>query len=633
MEYRTTESTLRDLGFVIRADGALSRRQYTYGYFHEQYFIPYDDRILEISKIEDIVFVDSDKKLVFLYNDVEDVKTIYGVKNASLRSKMELDAVVRRATPYLSMQEEYDNIDTYHEMLTRQDPRELRRDMGDAYAGAKCPATIYELATTFDALFPKNGNQLYYDVLKENIMMDSTMVGGVGGVVPMDETLNSLYYFQMEARLVDLGFIGKPPAYAVRDHAIRIKAQENRRNPFIEWVTAHEWDGVPRVRRWFIDTFGAAAEPLRAMGAEDEYLEAVSEAWFVGAIRRQFFKTKHEIVPVLISAQGIGKGLGLKYTAGKDEWYVETTEPVTNAQKFLESARGSVVVELSEASQISDENNELLKSFISKSSDRYRKPYMHFEEDLPRHFVLVATSNKTHLFTDPTGNRRFFPFFCDGSRATRKFSESRTVGQYDVEQLWAEAYHLYSEGARWWITKETMESAAIMQDFCTIENQDIDVIDRFLDDPINGYTELGTVIDRDTILKEVFHLNPNQRVPVEIADSYNTWASKTGGCWESKGIQADKRSRMKKRFIRVAEPDTVPEINRLHIVDEPNDLKNEDGVNLTELFRETALKWGFTEPGSAIMPGIFDDNDTKIFLSSGYIRTDEYGIMRTGDVL
>lgn len=500
----------------------------------------------------------------------------------------------------------------------------------------KAPATIYELTEIFEELFPNTDNDLYFDVLKENIILNTDMVNfptdsGKGEMVPINDVLHSMYYLQMESRLVELGFMGKPPAYPIRDHVLHIKAGKRRRNLFLEWVQSHEWDGVPRLRRWFIDTMGARAPIFEDEKLERKYLEDVTEAWFVGAIRRQFMPTKHEIVPILISTQGIGKGQALKYTAGQDQWYIESSESVSDLKPFLDSIRGSVIVELSESKQLLSDNNEALKSFISKTSDRFRKPYARNEEDVQRRFVLIATSNKTQIFTDETGNRRYFPMFCDGYNSNmRMFSEDRIIGQYDVEQLWAEALELYRNNAKWWISKDTMELAALMQEFCTVETQDLDVIDRYLDNPSNGYTQIGARVSKDIIMREVFNMDPAQRVPPDMEESYNKWASKTGGAWKRIGT-CRIRGRVTRGFERIEPPGNIPEVHRLNIV-EAEDITNSQGEYILEKFRTCAMEEGFVEPDSVVMSERLSKEDLNILCRAGMIRQDEYGTMRVVNV-
>jgi hypothetical protein len=368
--------------------------------------------------------------------------------------------------------------------------------------GGKMPQSLSQLQDMFSLLYPDAESQVYYDVLMEKPYVDVRMLGEASeGFEQWNDTILAKYHADLERKLDALGLEGRYPSYKVRDEMIDILVGGNRRNMFKEWVESHEWDGVPRMRTWFQETFGATAPALASdPEREAEYLGAVAEAWFIGGIRRMYAETKHEIVPVLIGGQGIMKGTAIQYTAGDDGWYVECNEDVKQVQKFLESTRGRIVVELSEATQIRGPDVEALKAFISKSEDQLRKPYAHFEESYPRHFILIASTNIDNIFTDITGNRRFFPMYCDPDKATREFSVDRSVGQYDVEQVWAEALAMFRDGHKWYISSDITEMAQAMQDFYTQENSNVSVIEDWLDDPNNGFTRIGDKIRKSDVM-------------------------------------------------------------------------------------------------------------------------------------
>ena len=317
------------------------------------------------------------------------------------------------------------------------------------------PLATSELNDIFEELFPDCDDQLFFDELKERNVMDMAMLDRPQeGQQPFTDDVIALYHEAVQIRLRDLGCQGRFPSKDVMDEVLTIRTHDHRRNPFREWMESHEWDGVPRVRTWFRDLFGATAPPLT--GADEEkYLGDASEIWFCMVVRRQYDEHRMDVVPVLMGDQGIGKGLAIKYMAGADMWYKDTNVDVKDAARFLDSVRGKIVVELSESRQIRNSDSELMKSFISQEVDQIRKPYAKYEGDFPRHFGLIATTNLTNIFTDVTGNRRYFPMFCDGTKHSIKFSIDRSVGQYEVEQVWAEALHMFkTKTGRWYVPKD-----------------------------------------------------------------------------------------------------------------------------------------------------------------------------------
>lgn len=407
----------------------------------------------------------------------------------------------------------------------RLDHRDMR-----VHPPRQMPTSTSQLNAVFRELYPDVDSQVYYDVLMERDMIDMAMLDRPDdGIIPLSDKVLTVYHDHAENRLRELGFQGRFPSRAVMDECLTYQTYDHRRNAFREWVEAHEWDGVPRLHTWFRDTFGATA-PALTPEEERTYLGDVAEAWFVGAVSRQYVTTHHEVVPVLISEQGIGKGLALRYTAGSDSWFIDTNVDVHETQRFLEGIRGRVIVEMSESTQLKRSDMEALKGFISKDVDQLRKSYARYEEEFPRHFVLVATSNQDNIFSDPTGNRRFFPMYCDPSVATRRFSVDRRVGQYDVEQVWAEALHLFRNGGRYYYPKKDVALAETMQEFCTVERPNVSRISEWLDSqPL--YRIKGARITRATIFEECFGIDHGVAVSRDLESAYRNWAA-TDRAWK-----------------------------------------------------------------------------------------------------
>ena len=439
---------------------------------------------------------------------------------------------------------------------------------------ADMPLTTLDLDREFERLFPDVSDQLYYDELKEREMIDMAMLGHPElGVIPLSDTTVTMYHKYVQKRLRDCGYLGKRfPSNMVMDEVLTIRVGNNRRNPFREWVEAHEWDGQPRLRRVMIDYFGATAPALRqkddiASADEIRYLETVTEAWFLGAVARMYGPTQHDIVPVLIGVQGGGKGTALRFLSGNDEWYAATTADVSNPERFLESVRGAIVVEMGEAKQIRGRGvQEDLKAFISQREDRIRKKYARYEETYPRHFILAATANNDSIFTDPTGARRFYPMYCRPAEATKEIPVRyrSKVHQYEVEQIWAEALYKYKEGAKPYVGKKVDELARVMQREAAVENPLSEMIEDWVNDPVNGYTALGSRVYREMILENVFEIDP-RCPPANIDRAWADWVDSNRRWEKCKPFSAKGKTR--RGFIRVMEPDTRVEIETLKLVD------------------------------------------------------------------
>lgn len=120
------------------------------------------------------------------------------------------------------------------------------------------------------------------------------------------------------------------------------------------------------------------------------------------------------------------------------------------------------------------------KAFLSRKEDYFRPPYGDNLIKCPRRCVFVGSTNDDFWLSDRTGNRRFWPVYCDAIdiMALRR----------DRDQVWAQAVAEYrafvryqGEGVeddanpfRWWLnedeqtfadlqTRERMQDSAIQQ--------------------------------------------------------------------------------------------------------------------------------------------------------------------------
>lgn len=374
------------------------------------------------------------------------------------------------------------------------------------------PSNPLDIRLWMERVYPDIHEHLFFEELSRTDMLDQAIFGYPSRLKGMtdkqEDTLREDFQKRLNAAGVTKGTMVSKDKFRAVLNVLTDPESGHSKNLFYEWLKTLKWDGVPRVRNWFKWSVGASAPVLAALSEslEDIYLGDVTEAWFVGAVRKQRMPIKHEVVPILIGQQGTGKSSIISAMAYKDEWFGETNVHVTDPAKFLESISGAVIVELSESVQFDPEDAAFMKAFISKKSDRIRMPYASRSEDFPRHFSFISTSNNLRVLTDPTGNRRYFPMYTDADKANyvpkRDYDpdDRELFGQEVIEQLWAEAYQLEQQGRPHIVSERAKGISEIMQEYGTVENPALLTINAFLDNPMNGYSKPGAVICKKIVL-------------------------------------------------------------------------------------------------------------------------------------
>ena len=216
----------------------------------------------------------------------------------------------------------------------------------------------------------------------------------------------------------------------VRD-AVKLIAENIRRNEVTEWLSALRWDGEKRLHQLFARGFGAG---------DSEYVHAVGRCWLISAVARAFKPgCKVDTLPILEGSQGAGKSSGLRILGGR--WFSEVHSDL-GEKDFYVVLKGKWLLEISEMHSLSKAEVAKVKGILSNQCDRYRIPYESHATDHPRRSVFAGTTNRDDWQNDSTGARRFWPIRC-GRVDLDWLSENR-------EQLFAEAVSAFESGESWW---------------------------------------------------------------------------------------------------------------------------------------------------------------------------------------
>lgn len=219
--------------------------------------------------------------------------------------------------------------------------------------------------------------------------------------------------------------------------ALNVLFVERSYHPVRDLIESLEWDGVSRIKTFL----------SKWMKCEDtEYTREVSRIIFAGGINRIYRPAcKFEDVPILIGTkQGEGKSTFVRWLAMDDKFFREVND--MEGQRGSEAVEGAWICEISELLALTKSKEvELVKSYISRQTETYRRAYDKRVTDYDRQCIFIGTTNREEFLTDRTGNRRFYPIKCNQT-GFELFNHEDECKE-DIRQCWAEAYTLFKQGS------------------------------------------------------------------------------------------------------------------------------------------------------------------------------------------
>ena len=216
-----------------------------------------------------------------------------------------------------------------------------------------------------------------------------------------------------------------------------------------DYLESLVWDGMPRLDTLLIDYLGADDTP---------YVRAATRKTLTAGVARIYEPgVKFDSILVLNSPQGVGKSTLFAKLGGKwfsDSLTISDMKDKTAAEKL----QGYWILELGELAGIRKVDVETVKSFISRTDDKFRQSYGTTVESHPRNNVIVGfTNSESGFLRDITGNRRFWPVHVPGGSAQTVFALTQSM----VDQLWAEVIIKYRAGEELFLTGATAAQAYV----------------------------------------------------------------------------------------------------------------------------------------------------------------------------
>jgi predicted P-loop ATPase len=218
-------------------------------------------------------------------------------------------------------------------------------------------------------------------------------------------------------------------------NALQQRIEQCSFHPVKRYLKSLVWDQVPRIGVWLPRYLGA---PFNA------YTQHIGRMFFVQMVARIIAAgCQADHMLVLEGAQGVLKSSACRVLGG--QWFSDHLPEITNQREASQHLRGKWVIEVAEMHAMNKVEATQLKSFITRTTERYRPYWGRNEVIEPRQCVFVGTTNQDEYLKDPTGGRRFWPVrtAVDAPINLHALAEDR-------DQLFAEAVDAYINGDAWW---------------------------------------------------------------------------------------------------------------------------------------------------------------------------------------
>lgn len=272
-------------------------------------------------------------------------------------------------------------------------------------------------------------------VVKFNKMTWSREIEIPGGFIYKDDDQNSAL------SLVDyIATLNNFPTKKLDQHLTYL-SQKSAYHPMAQWIQSKPWDGVPR-----LDQF------CQTIKTDQLYARDVIKTWMIAGV-----EAAHSVdgfinqgVLVIQGRQNIGKTIWVKRLDATNHQAIKEGAFLDPAQKDSVIMMSSYwIVELGELETIFKKSEiGRLKAFVTSQFDHVRFSYARKPTKMPRRSIYVATVNDEHFLVDESGNRRWWTIRAEAIDLNHEL---------DMQQVWAEAYHFWENGASPYLSKELQE--------------------------------------------------------------------------------------------------------------------------------------------------------------------------------
>lgn len=240
-------------------------------------------------------------------------------------------------------------------------------------------------------------------------------------------------------------------------------SRRNWYNPVKDYLSGLEWDGIPRVETCLP---GVTPTPYTRMVARKSLVAAVARVFEPG------IKWDHTLV--FYGKENLGKSYWVdRLSRG---WSASLGRP-DNKDTWLTMHRSWIMM-ADEGFSLKKADQDVLKEFLTRTTDVFRLPYDREVTDHPRRCVIWGTTNDDVFLRRQEGNRRYLIVHSE-----RPVDFGELTDDY-IDQLWAEAMALYTLGEALYLSNDQTLMSAQEREAYTEEEPNQGVVERYLDMPV-----------------------------------------------------------------------------------------------------------------------------------------------------
>ena len=264
---------------------------------------------------------------------------------------------------------------------------------------------------------------------------------------------------------------GIRPGRLLLDDLVNVVAHRRPVHPVREYLEGLEWDGVPRLE-----------ESLPGV-RPTEYTRLVARKCLTAAVARIFEPgIKWDYSLIIYGSEGRGKTFWVDRMARG--WNAALGD--IHSKDTLLTLQRSWIVTSDEGFSMKKSDADSLKEFLTRTTDVFRLPYEREVMAYPRHCVIWGTTNDPTFLRRQEGNRRYLIVHSED-----RVDFGALTDDY-VDQVWAEAVHLYRSGEKLFLDEEGSAIAAAAREAYIEEDSLSGIIQEWLDQPVpENWEEMG----------------------------------------------------------------------------------------------------------------------------------------------